>query len=214
MFKPTKIHDISLPITAGMLVYPNNAIPEFEWYRTIPQANSNLSKLTLGSHTGTHADAPLHTNAGGQPIDRTPVENFFGPALVVDCTSVPLGRGVTAADLQDKGIKAGLIVLLKTRNSKRGYDKFYEDFVYLEPDGAQYLSSKRVKAVGIDYLAIQKYHSGNVTVHRELLDKGITIFEGLNLSPASEGTYLFCCLPLNVVGAEAAPARAILIEGG
>lgn len=206
------IHDISLPIENGMIVYPNNTAPEFSFVRKIPEGNSTLSKILLGSHTGTHVDAPLHTNPEGIPLDGVPLSNFVGHARVLGCTSVPFGSGITEKELAGTPVKKGDIVLLKTRNSARGFRPFHDDFIHLELSGARFLRTKEVAAVGIDSLGIQKRGSGNVLVHRELLDHGITIFEGLDLREINPGEYFFCGLPLKVVGAEAAPCRAVLIE--
>jgi arylformamidase len=110
-------------------------------------------------------------------------------------------------------IYAGDIILLKTANSSLGATALFNpSFVYLEASGAHYLQEKKIKAVGIDYLGIERAQPAHET-HLQLMEHGITIIEGLRLQHVKQGRYLVCCLPLNAVGIEAAPARAVLIEG-
>jgi arylformamidase len=104
------------------------------------------------------------------------------------------------------------IIVLKTRNSERGFEKFRPDFVHVTVDGASYLAKCGIAAVGIDSLGIQKFHSGNMKVHEAFLSAGIPIFEGLNLKGVPAGGYFFVGLPLKIE-AEAAPARVVLIKG-
>ena len=83
--------------------------------------------------------------------------------------------------------------------------------MYLEASGAAYLAEKKVKAVGIDYLGIEHSQPGHPT-HENLLNADIVVIEGLRLHHVQPGSYFFVCLPLNMIGTEAAPARAILME--
>lgn len=191
-----------------MLVYPDNTPPKIRTVRKIPDGNSNLSEILMGSHTGTHVDSLLHVKNGAGDVTDLPYDSLVGPSRVIDLSRVE--TGITSKDLSSHEIRSGEIILLKTRNSQRGYKEFYEDFVYLTEDGADYLVSQRVKTIGHDYIAIQKFHSGNVNVHKMLLEAGLTVFEGLNLNEVPAGRYYFIGLPLKV-RTEASPARAILL---
>jgi arylformamidase len=101
------------------------------------------------------------------------------------------------------------ILLLKTKNSLLGYEKFREDFVHLKYDAAEYLVQKKIKTLGFDYLSVKKF-GGDDEVH-ELLIKNLTLFEGINLQNVQEGNYYFIGLALRLKS-DGAPARAILIE--
>jgi arylformamidase len=104
-------------------------------------------------------------------------------------------------------------VLLKTRNSQRwSRGHFFEDYVYLSEEAAQYLEEREVKAVGIDALSIEGFRVEGFPVHRTLLGHDIGIIEGLDLSSAEPGRYWFDCFPLRIVGGDGAPARAVLWE--
>jgi arylformamidase len=121
---------------------------------------------------------------------------------------------ITAEILERSRVNAGTLrLLLKTRNSRlwaSSVGEFVRDFVGVSEDGAEWLVRKGVKLVGIDYLSIAPFKHGTPT-HRALLEPGVVILEGLDLRFVSPGTYTLYCLPLNLVGSDGAPARAILI---
>ncbi len=118
---------------------------------------------------------------------------------------------ITAEDLMPYEIRADEIILLRTTNSAVGiHDSFNKDFIYLDPSGAQFLADKKIKAVGIDYLGLEQGDPEHTT-HTILMKADIVIIEGLRLFHTPAGNYFMVCLPLFVVGIDAAPARAILI---
>jgi len=206
-----KLIDISLTIQDGMMVYPGNPPVCIKQVQKIPKNSTNVSQLIMGSHTGTHLDAPKHINNKGKGVDQVPLARFYGPSQVLDLTRIPFGKGIEEEHLKKFKITKN-IILLRTKNSKRGYKKFHPDFVYLTEDGAKYLLKKGVKTVGVDYLSIQQFHSGYCAAHCVLLNKNVAIFEGLNLSKAKAGTYTFIGLPLKIKNGDGAPARALLIK--
>lgn len=206
-----KIHDISMELKEGMIVYPGN--PEFkkEVIAKIPKDSTNLSKITLGTHTGTHLDARKHVNNKGWSADKVKLNRLYGKAKVLDMTRVEFGKGIGEKELKSK-VEDDDIILLKTKNSLIKSKKFRENHVYLTEKGAKFLADKKVKCVGIDYFGIQKFHEGKCAAHCILLEKDIPIIEGLNLNKIKPGNYTFICLPLKIKDADGAPARAILIE--
>ena len=207
--KAKKIHDITLEIKADSIVYPNNPVPEISFLRKVPEASSTLSKIVLGSHTGTHVDSLLHVKENGAALEKLPLESFAGECRVLDLAHC---KQVTKDELEKHSIQKNEIILLKTDNSNHSYDKFREDFAHITVDGAQYLAGKKVRTVGVDYLSVQKFHSGNQTVHLALMEAGITVFEGLDLRKIKPGKYFFVGLPLKISGIDGAPCRAILLE--
>lgn len=131
---------------------------------------------------------------------------------MLDLTDVP--DKITRDDLaeHESKIRPNDIVLLKTVNSdKTATDKFTPHFIFLEQSGAQFLKEKKIAAVGIDYLGIERSQQNHET-HRILMESKIIIIEGLRLQAVNEGRYTCICLPLYVIGTEAAPARAVLVE--
>ena len=103
-------------------------------------------------------------------------------------------------------MKKGDIVLFRTRNSFQS--KWREDFVSVSLEAAAWLAKQGVKAVGVDGLSVDEYHSGNHPTHHALLDYDVNIIEGLRLKDVKAGRYFLVCLPLKLKGREAAPARA------
>lgn len=204
-----KIYDISMTVTPDMPVYKGRVQkkPLFSTDSDFTTGTAYETRLTMNLHTGTHLDAPLHFLEGGGTIENVPLEKFVTRGRVVDVTHVK--SGISAQDLEGKGIKAGDFVLLKTRNS---FEELLEgDFVYLDGSGAQYLKELGVAGVGTDALGIERAQPEHET-HKTLLSAGIIILEGLRLADVPEGEYLLIAAPVKIA-AEAAPARAMLIEG-
>jgi arylformamidase len=119
---------------------------------------------------------------------------------------------VKVSELEDQDIDAGDRILFKTRTSNRRWvDRpFDEDFFYVSAGAATHLVERGVRLVGIDYLSVGGFKSDGVETHTQLLEAGIWIIEGLDLSGVSEGEYELICLPLKVLRSDGAPARAIL----
>ena len=197
--------DVSVPIRPGMVVWEGDPAVSFEPAASLEEGDpANLTRLELGSHTGTHVDAPLHFLAGGEGVERLPLDALIGPALVVDLTG--LERDVRAADLD---IPAGTErLLLKTPNSRlweRG--EFVAEHVTIAPDAASLLVELGVRLVGVDYLSV-----GSPETHRILLEAGIVPLEGLDLREVDPGLYELVALPLRLEGVDGAPARVVLIQ--
>lgn len=205
------IYDISLPIVSGGLTYPGNPPIEISPQQAIAQGgSSNVSSVAFGSHTGTHVDAPKHFFDDGTTVDALPLDVLMGPAMVVSFGDEVMAVG--EAELRLHELKGHTRVLIATRNSKFIRQReFVRDFTYLAPDGAAYLASLGVKLVGIDYLSIEQFHSGHHRTHRTLLERGIVIVEGLDLSATPMGPYELRVLPLRLAGLDGAPARAVLV---
>jgi arylformamidase len=205
------IYDISLPISDGGLIYPGN--PEINI--TLQQAlgrgdGANVSMLSFGSHTGTHVDAPKHFFEDGLGVDALPLDVLMGPATLIAMPDSVMAVGETELRLHE--LEGHRRVLIKTRNSSFVREsKFHRDYTYLAPDGAAYLANLGVKLVGVDYLSIEQFHSGHHRTHRTLLERGVIIVEGLDLSAPPSGPYELRVLPLRLVDLDGAPARAVLV---
>jgi len=207
------IYDVSVPITNSMPVWPSDPPVKLTPKSHLSRDGSHTVRLTeinMGSHTGTHIDAPWHFVDTGKQLSEIPLDQLVGPAIVVLLEGV---RSITRADLQTLDFQDCPRVLFKTENSRHWNDgKFYEDFVYLEPDGAQHLVDKGVRVVGIDYLSIDQFKSLKHPSHFVLLGKDVAILEGLNLSQIEPGCYHMVALPLNLQDADGAPTRVILMD--
>ncbi len=205
------ILDVTVPITNSMPVWPGDPQVRLSPKSHLSRDKSHTVKLTaieMGSHTGTHVDAPYHFVEGGKRLHEIPLEQLTGKATVLEIAGVrSIGLG-NLEHLKWDGIER---VLFKTDNSKHWQDgKFYEEFIYLEPDGAEFLVQRGIQLVGIDYLSIDKFKSEKHPTHFALLTRDIVILEGLNLSKVPAGEYTLLALPLNLQDADGAPSRVIL----
>lgn len=209
MPRPPRFVDVSVQLAPGLATYPGN--PEFEItpvHKIADGHGSNNSRLVMGSHTGTHVDAPLHFFDGRPGVDAMSLDLLIGRARVLD---LPHRGGITEAHLAAAGLREDVRVLLRTPNSAlwNTTDGFHTDYTYLSEGGAKFLVSQGVKVVGVDYLSVEQYNKDGAPAHKALLGNNVIIIEGLNLSEAEPGHYEMYCLPLRVA-ADGAPARVVL----
>lgn len=205
----TQIIDISLPLSETTIVYPGNPSIEIEEMKSAT-GGSVISKITFGSHTGTHVDAPQHVIRGGESLDQILLETFVGNCRVIDCTTDEVS--VKRETLEKQNIQKGERILLKTTNSIRGFETFYDDYIFVSSEATQYLAEQEVSLVAIDYLSIKQRGSIDNSPHTNLLEKNIPIIEGVDLSQVEEGAYFLVLLPLKFINIDGAPARAILMK--
>ena len=206
-----KLIDVTIPIRDAMTVYRGNPAVRVRPVMTLEKDGVRVSELRLGSHTGTHVDAPRHFIQRGMGIDRVDPERFIGPAWVADLRRVK--GGITADDLRKARIPAGSRrVLLRTSNSRWWHPAraFRTDFVYLAPDGADWIVERGIDLVGIDYLSIEGYGIRGAPTHKRLLGAGIPILEGLDLFKVRSGRWQMAALPLRIVNGDAGLTRAVL----
>jgi len=190
-----KYLDISRAITTGMKKYPTDPSVKIIRFKRLDHGDScNLNKLTMGSHTGTHIDAPRHIFNKGAGIDSIKLENLLCDVCLFDA------QRLTEQNLLKKMNKKktrGIIL----KNAEKG----------LTIEEARILIRNHIKIIGTDQISIEKSSDKTHPVHRLLLRNGITIIESLDLLKARPGNYKLLCLPLKIKDGDGAPARAILI---
>ena len=203
-----KIYDLSPEISEDMAIYKDRKqkSPKISVARTLKEG-ANESKLDIFVHTGSHVDAPYHVLANGKTIEKINLDRFIGRAVVLDFTNIK--NAITEKQLKNLKINKNDIVLLKTKNNPD--KKFNYKFTYLEKSGARYLVSKKIKAVGIDCLGIERDQPNHLT-HNIFAEKNIPIFEGLDLSKVIKGRYFLYGLPLKIKKGDASPVRAVLTK--
>ena len=205
------IYDVTVPLRPGMPTYAGTEPgPSLEFHSLISRGDSaNVSVLSLGSHTGTHVDAPSHFIEGGGAIESLPLEALVGPAWVIEYEGE---SHITASELELYGLPPDVKrLLIKTPNGRFwDDDSFHSDFIGLAGDAGRWLAVRGLLLVGIDYLSIEQFRSPTHEVHLALLSAGIVILEGLDLRSVPAGRYSMACAPLRVVGAEGSPARVFL----
>ena len=205
------LYDISLTISEDLPTWPGD--PKIEL--------TKISQIKDGEDG--KCDPPVRLCAYRHPRGRSgpfpgqrqnrgksAVGLLVGEAAVVD---IPVEGQISAADLQSAGIPDGTTrLLIKTANSQlwaQDLMEFKEDFIALEADAAAYLVNRGVKVVGVDYLSVAPFVDPAPT-HKILLEAGVLIIEGLNLSGIEAGEYTLMCLPLKIKGSDGAPARVLL----
>ena len=205
------LYDISLTYTEDLPTWPGYPTIRLKQISSINEGEmANVTHLSMCVHSGTHVDAPDHFLGNGKTVESIPLELMVGPAAVVEISAQGT---ITAADLISAKIPSGIKrILLKTTNSEywaAGNMVFQEDFIAPDGEAAAYLVELGVEVIGVDYLSVAPFTDPEPT-HKILLEAGVLIIEGLDLSGVEPGEYTLICLPLKIGGADGAPARVLL----
>jgi arylformamidase len=193
-------------------IYAGDAPLKFEFLKDMRKGDGfTLSAYSMGAHSGTHIDAPMHFVRDGASIEQLSLASLIGPARVIDIPDAV--QSIDAVELNRHDWRGAPRVIFRTRSSLRGWmasSTFHRDFAYIAPDAAQLLADAGVRLVGVDYISAEQFGAPAPRTHQILLGKGIPIVEGLALGAVSAGDYDLIVLPIKVAGHEGAPARAIL----
>jgi arylformamidase len=207
-----RTYDISLSISPDLVVWPDDSPIEIIRKSKIEDgADMNTTHVQMSAHSGTHIDAPFHFLESGETVENIALDMMIGRVYVLHVPGVKI---ITREMLEKSPIPPRTKrILFKTDNSDlwtTGYSsKFKDDYVSLDVEAAKYMIKRGVKLVGIDYLSIAPFNDP-IPTHKTLLESGVVILEGINLSEVSQGRYTLYCLPLKISGSDGAPARAIL----
>jgi len=202
--------DISVTIKSGMVHWPGDPKIQIKQILSIAKgATANVSRISMGTHTGTHMDAPFHSFPKGKGIDVIPLDAAVGKARVIEIYD---RESIKVEELKRCHIRSGERILFKTQNSRRCWktDSFVKDFVYISAEAAKFLAARRIKCLGVDYFSVGGFFKDGEATHHELLKADIWIIEGLNLSRVKPGEYELICLPLKLFHGDGAPARAMV----
>ena len=179
-------------------VYPGDPEPELSVFSAIANGDAcNMAKLTTTLHCGTHADAPLHFVPGGAPINAADPERFIGECEVIE---VPPGR-----------ITGEVVDRLFPRRPKRLLLKSGGK-AYFEKTGAEEAAYYGYQLIGTDANSIGGPED-QTGPHRAILGENIAVLENLDLSEVKPGKYFLIAAPVKISGVEAAPVRALLVDG-
>jgi arylformamidase len=202
--------DVSVSLHSGMVHWPDNPPVRIERALNIEYGDTaNVSKVSMGVHTGTHMDGPLHFVREGKGLDEMPLDATIGPARVIEISDP---ESIKPNELHSYRLQHGERILFRTQNSARSWSSgdFIEDFVYVSQEAARYLADCGIQTVGVDYLSVGGFRNDGVETHQALLEAGIWVIEGLDLSEVEPGAYELVCLPIKIERSDGAPARAIL----
>ena len=217
-----RIIDLSFPIHEGMTTFPSHWHPMVEISQLGRHGieDRESRKLVIGTHTGTHVDAPLHFVRGGTTIDKIPLDLMTGPASLVDLPSRHKEEiGLPALKAALKGKRPARRLLLRWRWSKHwGTMRYYTEAPYLSVEACRWLVASGVRLLGTDTPSVDCHDHGWRTAndapnHRALLGRGLFLVEYLNnLDKLRKTTFELTVAPLNILGADGAPARVLAVE--
>ncbi len=195
------LYDVTVPIRSGMPGYEGDPPVRIAPHLSLAGRDPvNVSVVELGSHAGTHVDAPRHLFKDGTSVDALALDVLVGPVRVVD--KVGAAR-ITAAGLSADDLAVGR-VLFKTRHNTG------DPGGCLTPELAAACIAASVRLVGVDSISVDAAADQTLPVHRALLGAGIVLVEGLDLSRVPAGMYELFCLPLKIAEGDGAPARVAL----
>jgi Predicted metal-dependent hydrolase len=207
-----RIIDITTGISENTPVYEGDPIPLIEKVSSIETDGFVVSRINIGTHTGTHVDAPSHIFEDGTCVDELDPGSFIGKAVLLDLSS---GEGcITENELDmhyveytdEKDID---VLLIKTGAHFESSET--TDFGRrLGATAGSWIIESGFRVVGVDTLSVDSESS--LPNHDLFLRNGLNIVEYLNFSEATAGIYFFICLPLKLIGCDGAPARAILMD--
>jgi arylformamidase len=197
--------DISVPISPGMLIYPGDPAVELIPHTAEKDGlRTSAAELRLGSHTGTHLDAPAHFGLSDVTVDRVPPDLTIGPADVLDLRGTEVVGEAVLRAARPRTPR----LLLRTDNSRWiRTGPVARRPAHLTREGAAWLVAQGARLVGIDGLSVDA--PAATGAHEVLLRAGVAILESIDLSGVEPGSYELLCLPLRMA-TDGAPARALL----
>jgi kynurenine formamidase len=212
--------DLTHPIHEGMVSFPspNHPAPEVTVLARHEEQGRMTRRVVLGTHTGTHADAPLHFVPGGGAIDEIALDTLVGAAHLVDLSDVGELERVSRERLEEEfgGAPRHPRVLLRFGWARRFVDlDFYRRSPYLAPEACRWLIDRGVRLVGFDIPSPDDPRDGQGSErdspnHQLLLGAGVILLEYLaNLDRLPVGDVHLVALPLPIAGADGAPMRVI-----
>lgn len=203
-----KLWDITQPLRPGLPVWPGDtAYAEERTWQIDEDCPVNVSKITLSTHSGTHADAPLHYDSEGLASGDVDLDFYIGPCLLVDVTSASnLVRPADIAPALDGTVER---LLLKTYE-RTPLEQWDDDFTAIAPETIDALAAAGVRLIGTDTPSLDPQTSKTMDAHHAVRRAGMAILEGLVLDDVPAGHYELIALPIKLANLDAAPVRAVL----
>lgn len=202
------IRDISIAMAPGTPEWPGDTPFTCTWSWRMARGDSvNVSAITASPHVGTHADAPVHIHDEWPAAEELPLDAFHGPAHVrtvsaerdlLDIDDIP---DLPAAPIERLLLRTGASIAAGT---------FPDRWPALAPDAARALVERGLRLLGVDAPSVDPRTSTELPVHHEIFRGGACVLENLDLHGIADGAYELTAYPMKIVGADAAPVRAVL----
>ncbi len=215
-----RIIDLSYPISEGMLRFqaPWHPDVKLEAMGSIETVGRNTTRISLGSHTGTHMDAPRHFIGDGASIESLPLSLLVGKVSIMDFSSMGPNSAVAPGMFENK--KLGKRVIFRFGWGRKWGDLgFYKDYPFFSPESARLLAAKGVELLCMDTPSpddsrIRLGSEEDSKIHKIMLSSGITLVEYLaNLDQVDDmDGWSIIAMPLKIAGADGSPARVCIFK--
>lgn len=208
-----RLWDISPPLRPGIPVWPGDTPYEESRVWTIGAGCPvNVARVTMSTHTGAHADAPLHYDPDGKPVGGLDLDAYLGPCLVIDVPDPGGRRPLVTPEAVAPFLGARPERVILRTCARHPGDAWDPGFTAVHPETVDLLAASGCRLIGIDTPSLDPQESKTMDAHHRVWIHGLAILEGLVLDHVAPGTYELIALPLNLAGLDAAPVRAVLRE--
>lgn len=196
------IIDLTIPLNEKTPIYPGDPAIKIEPAGVLAVDGYSDHFISVGTHAGTHIDAPMHMLEGGKSLDQIPIDRFVGKGRYIDISDGNFDA------VKNAGIQADDIVLLGTGMSDKLHEPaYFENYPTMSEEVAKYLVEKMVKMVGVDTCSVD--NKDGFPVHKILLAGSVLIIENLaNLNQLADKEFDVYALPIKLQ-IDGAPARVI-----
>jgi arylformamidase len=218
-----RIVDLSYLLHDGMTTYPVHWSPPFEMVQLGRHGieGRESRKFVMGTHMGTHVDAPRHFVPGGKTIDQLPLDPFIGPATVVDFTHAAPLQEMQVADFEEQlgERRVDRLVMRFDWSDNWGTLRYYAEQPFISDAAASWLVNRGIRLLGMDTPQADSPKNGRGSerdspVHKILLGAGIIKLEYMtNLRELGSSEFELIALPLKIKEADGAPVRCVGIVG-
>lgn len=203
-----KLWDITQALRPGLPVWPGDtAYAEERTWQIDNDCPVNVSKISLSTHSGTHADAPLHYDPEGLPSGDVDLSFYLGSCLVLDVTGA--GKLIQPSDIAPALDRSVERLLVKTY-VKTPVEQWDDGFTAIAPETIDALAAAGVRLIGTDTPSLDPQTSKTMDAHHAVRRAGMAILEGLVLDDVPAGHYELIALPIKLANLDAAPVRAVL----
>jgi arylformamidase len=199
--------DLTHPISAEMPVYfPWHPRTDVEQTATYQENRCVVRRLSIGSHTGTHIDAPSHVFEGKPTLDQYDPSLWYVDAQVLDFTGRSPKQEISKDEIRKKFSTKGIGVVVKTGwDTRFGQKDYYATYPPISNEAAEYLVEMEIPVLAADT-------PFTLDVHYIILKHGIPLITNLNnTARLSEGLIKLISAPLLIKGGDGAPARVLAV---
>ena len=209
-----KVIDLTHTIRENMPVYPGDDTPKLIPVSTYEKDGFKETLLEMYSHTGTHIDTPAHIFAGRTALDKFPIEQFIGKALVIDCRDLEEGQVISMEcnnKVLDRAKKADFLLFNLGWDKRWGTDSYFGDYACIDDEVLDFIINGDYKGIGFDVMGLDPISDVNLTRHKRLFqDTDIINIENLkNLDLCGSDFFYFSCFPLKIENCDGSPIRAV-----